>query len=260
MLSGVKAKEFLQSICSNDLSSLKPGSSISAAFLDRFGKVLAVSCIYNLEDQYLIESDLPAHQKLFSYLKDLIGFSNCKVGDMSREFSVFILFGLDGFSSISNKEILCISNPLLKKLEIFADGSFKKEFLEKGISEMKKEEWEEFRIENKIPEFGKDYDSSYLVLELGLDNLISYTKGCYTGQEIVARMKSYGGQTPRKIVKMEFDLTGEIEENEKLFKEGQEAGFITSVGKGICLATVKKEFFEKGTVLETLKKIKLVIQ
>ncbi len=259
-ISGEKSKEFLQGICTNDLNSLKPGSGIGAAFLDRFGKVLSVSSIYNIENYFLIQSDFSAHTNLFAYLKDLAGFSECKTGDLSKDFCVFSLFGSEGF--FAERETI-LKNPISKNPEILIrrglSEEFKKSLKEKGFDEMDKEEYEQFRTGNRILEFGKDYDNTYMILDLGLENIISYTKGCYTGQEIVARMKAYSGQVSRKIVKMKFNQREEVLEKEKLFSGMQEVGLTTSIGKGICLGTVKKGFFEKGMGLETGNKVKLAV-
>ena len=255
-ISGEKAGEFLQGICTNDVKSLKVGSLLPVAFLDRIGKVLAVSALHRIEDYFLVQSDFSANKKLFEYLSGLAEFSNCKVEDLSEGFSVFAIFNSEGTENSA-------FNLLLKTQQLIIEKSSEENTIaqlkQKGFAEMAQEDWENYRIGNRVPVYGKDYDNNYMVLELGLDNLISYTKGCYTGQEIVARMKNYGGEAPRKIVKLKFESSDKIKEKEKLFKNGHEVGFVTSVGEGVCLGTVKKGFFEKDVELETNSKVKLIV-
>ena len=256
-ISGEKAGEFLQGICTNDVKSLTAGSLLPTAFLDRFGKVLAVSAIHRAEGSFLAQSDFASNKKLFEYLSGLAEFSNCKVEDLSEEFSVFVIFGSEGTENSKFNPLLNTQQVIIQKSS--AEGTIR-ELEQKGFAEMAQEDWENYRIGNRVPEYGKDYDNNYMVLELGLDNLISYTKGCYTGQEVVARMKNYGGEIPRKIVKMSFDEKNKLTEKDKIFFEGKEVGFVTSVGNRICLGTVKKGFFEEGMELGTESKVKLVVE
>lgn len=64
--------------------------------------------------------------------------------------------------------------------------------------------WQLHRIQNLIPQWGLDYDSSNLVFETGLEELCDSNKGCYIGQEIVERVRSRGGQSPRRLSLFEW--------------------------------------------------------
>ncbi|MBI4163746.1 MAG: hypothetical protein HY512_02700 [Candidatus Aenigmarchaeota archaeon] len=276
-ITGQGTEEFLQSICSNDLKALKQGFGLKAAFLDRFGKVLAVSSIYKVDDWALLESDLLCHAKLLKYLSERSEFAKCKVEDIKDAYKLFSVIGFqDGFmdlklekNQIIQKQLgpgiaLIAKNCFLSRLDFFIPTEYSDGFPEflyrkEGAEQVNTEEYEKFRIEQGIPEFGKDYDESYIVLELGLDGLINYEKGCYTGQEVVARMKAYSGQIARKIVKLSFSPESLVGREDKLFKDGKEAGIITSIGQGLCLATVKKDFFEGGTELQSSKGVLKVL-
>ncbi|MGJ8657815.1 MAG: YgfZ/GcvT domain-containing protein [Akkermansiaceae bacterium] len=66
-------------------------------------------------------------------------------------------------------------------------------------------EWEKLRISNKIPSWGKELDEDTLPPEAGIETrAISYTKGCYTGQEVISRMKS-AGKTNKHLVGFSFE-------------------------------------------------------
>ncbi len=269
-VSGQGAEEFLQSLCTNDVKSLKAGFGVRAAFLDRFGKVLAVSSIYKIDDWFLLESDLLAHAKILKYLSEKAQLANCKVEDFRDAYKMFSVVGFEkdfmGLNLEKNQIIkkqlgpgiaLIAKNCIVDRLDFFiatesSDGFLEFLYRKEGAEEISPEKYEQFRIEQGIPEFGKDYDETYLVLELGLDGLISYEKGCYTGQEVVARMKTYQGQAPRKVVRLSFSEQIKPKRQDKLFKDGKDVGIITSVGQSVCLATVKKGFFESGAELQTL--------
>jgi len=83
------------------------------------------------------------------------------------------------------------------------------------------------RLVQGIPWFGYDFDEKQIPHEAGLENShISYTKGCYTGQEIVERVRSRG-QVNRRRVGLVFDSAEIPPANEPLAAEGKEVGFVT---------------------------------
>jgi folate-binding protein YgfZ len=112
------------------------------------------------------------------------------------------------------------------------------------------------RIEAGIPRFGVDMDESHLPPEAGLDrNGISYTKGCYIGQETIARIRTYG-QVTKALRGLRFDPGAPMPvRGDKLFYNGREVGSLTSViqsprlGCPIALGYVRKECNAPGTAL-----------
>lgn len=83
------------------------------------------------------------------------------------------------------------------------------------------------RLAQGIPWFSYDFGEKQIPHEAGLENShISYTKGCYTGQEIVERVRSRG-QVNRRRVGLVFDNTNVPPENEPLTADGKEVGFVT---------------------------------
>jgi folate-binding protein YgfZ len=115
--------------------------------------------------------------------------------------------------------------------------------------------WETVRVEAGVPRFGQDFDSENLPQETDLDEAVSYTKGCYLGQEIVARIH-YRGQVPRgpRSLRLEGDecppCGGEIR------FEGHEVGRLTSVvrspahGFVLGLALLHRRAWKAGTHVE----------
>ena len=112
------------------------------------------------------------------------------------------------------------------------------------------------RLEQGIPWFGYDFGEKQIPHEAGLQNShISYTKGCYTGQEIVERVRSRG-QVNRVRVSLRFEGATEPVANAALMAEGKEAGFVTRSGflpalvAWIGMGYVRREKAAVGTVLE----------
>ena len=112
------------------------------------------------------------------------------------------------------------------------------------------------RIEAGIPWYGMDMDDSTLLPETGLETLLaSETKGCYLGQEIVARMRTYGSAS-RKLMGLQFDGDQVPGAGDALMLNGKEAGWVTSacfspaMKHAIGMGYVKRGFYEPGTQLE----------
>jgi folate-binding protein YgfZ len=112
------------------------------------------------------------------------------------------------------------------------------------------------RLEQGIPWFGYDFGEKQIPHEAGLQNShISYTKGCYVGQEIVERVRSRG-QVNRVRVSLRFDTTMGPAPNTPLLAEGNEVGFATRTGYSpaanawIGMGYVRREKSGQGTVLQ----------
>ena len=114
---------------------------------------------------------------------------------------------------------------------------------------------ETLRIEAGIPRYGQELGEDTIPNEAGLWNALSFSKGCYVGQEIVERARSRGHVN---WVLMGLVLESETPPaaGEKLAREGREIGEVTSacvsptLGKAIALAYLRREVAEPGTKLE----------
>jgi tRNA-modifying protein YgfZ len=101
------------------------------------------------------------------------------------------------------------------------------------------EGFERWRIEAGIPRWGREIDDRVLPAEAGLDEThISFTKGCYPGQEPIARQR-YRGKVNRKL--RVLDLEGEAPSGTELLLDGKTVGRITSSVPGVALGFVRVE-------------------
>jgi len=102
------------------------------------------------------------------------------------------------------------------------------------------------RIEDGWPRWGVDLDATVLPMEAGLEPIaISYTKGCYTGQEVIQRVKTYS-EAPRALVSLSIESDAEPSPGLTLTADGAEVGRVTSAVPGSALAYVRKDFKEPG--------------
>lgn len=119
--------------------------------------------------------------------------------------------------------------------------------------------WKAFetaRIEAGIPRFGVDMDETNIPLECGIeDRAVSYSKGCYIGQEVINRIHSIGHVNKELCgLRLADDLQSLPKKGDKLFHQGKEAGYITSAVKSpvagnIALGYVRREANQIGNEL-----------
>lgn len=112
--------------------------------------------------------------------------------------------------------------------------------------EVSDEELERWRIESGIPRWGSEIDERILPAEAGLDEThISFSKGCYPGQEPIARQR-YRGKVNRKLRVLEIE--GDAEPGDELQLDGKPVGRITSAVKGVALGYVRVAVPEDATL------------
>lgn len=108
------------------------------------------------------------------------------------------------------------------------------------------EDYERLRIERLIPRMGSELDESTIPASAGIvDRSVSFTKGCYTGQELVARIDSRGDRTPTRLRR----IRGDVPVGAALHVDGNDVGHVTSAASGVALAYVRRAV-EPPTVAE----------
>ena len=111
---------------------------------------------------------------------------------------------------------------------------------------------EHARIEAGVPAPGAELNDRVNPLEAGLAEFVSFTKGCYVGQEVIARLDTYD-KVQRRLVRL--DAPEGTAPGESLTSGTRTAGWVTSVsglpenGRSAALGYVRKAFIEPGTVL-----------
>jgi folate-binding protein YgfZ len=124
-----------------------------------------------------------------------------------------------------------------------------------ALFDLSDESVEVLRVEAGMPRFRVDYDSDNLPQETGLQEAVSYTKGCFLGQEVVARLQ-YRGQVARQVAKLEVEVGEPPAVGTRVLLEAREAGRLTSVasspgtGKITALAMLQRRAIEPGTELD----------
>ena len=285
-VAGQKAAELVTGMVTNDVSALSPGEGQYAAALTAKGKIVADLRIFAFEDSLLIDTSAAAS---VGWKEMVLKYINPRVApyhDVTAELSDFGVFGRSARSLVSkvmevdDKDLAAlppyghISRPFtdvtatvarvpdldVEGFEIYiptqAVGALKQRFHSAGVNPGSKETWDIARIEAGKPEWGVDMDDSTLPQEANFDELgaISYTKGCYIGQETVARVH-FRGHVNRFLRKLRFVTRPAPPKGAELFDEtGKVIGDIRSAALsprfgGIALGMVRREI-APGTTLQ----------
>lgn len=133
-----------------------------------------------------------------------------------------------------------------------ASGDLSSTLLERAAARLDPETYDLVRIETGLPAAGQELIEDFTPLETGLETAIADDKGCYTGQEIIARQITYDKVTQRLCG---LRLESEVNTGERVWAEGRPAGRITSAAQSprfgaIALAVLKRAHIEPGTAVK----------
>ncbi|MCC6326877.1 MAG: hypothetical protein IT174_00060 [Acidobacteria bacterium] len=256
---GKESIQFLDGLITNDAKTLEDGAEMLAAFPNAQGRLLALVRVLRQGERFLIETEEATREKLFQNLFRFTFAGDFFVEDLSEQYQYFEISSgqseppasAGGFSFTTGR-----STPQFIPTEAATD--FRDGLQKNGSLELSEDLYETLRIESGIPKFGIDMDESTIVPELGIDGLISYNKGCYIGQEIIARIH-FRGHVAKQLTGLMSEpgavATGFLPGSELLTPEGKNAGRITSIAyspdrdRNIALAYVRYDHLEPGTKL-----------
>ena len=297
---GKEAVQFLDGLISNDVKKLADGSQMRAAFPNAKGRLLAVVRVLRHGEKFLFETEESTREKVFKNLFRFTYAGDFFVEDLSNKYRYFELFGTiesepgsrlssvqkadggqadvvtaTGFDTVPDSSILFASAVSSDHFVPVADADALREGLpEKGFAVITDELYEVLRIEHGVPRYGIDMDETTIVPELGINGLVSYNKGCYVGQEIIARIH-FRGHIAKQLTGLVLSsspyepgvpdgrdgLISEFVNAELRTPDGKNAGRITSVtfspklDKTIALAFVRYDYLAEGTELRVDKAI-----
>lgn len=254
---GKEAVPFLDGMITNDMKTLEDGQQMLAAFPNAQGRLLAVVRVLRQGERFLIETEGATREKVYQNLFRFTYAGDFFVEDLTAQFRYFEFFGYVPPVELGEGGVRYEGG---RSVGCFVGSNVANTFLETlaqlEIVQISDKMYETLRIENGIPLYGVDMDETTIVPELGLDGLISYNKGCYIGQEIIARIH-FRGHVAKQLTGLIMSEPGAIATGSDLTSpDGKNAGRITSatyspkLEKHIALAYVRYEFLGEGTELK----------
>jgi folate-binding protein YgfZ len=259
-LTGEDRTRFLHSMLTNDVESLAPGAGCRAVMLTVKGKTLCELALYCDADAFLAELDGERRKVILDVFARHIVMDDVEVEDVSestREWGVYgdeaaRALGVEGLApyhhaNVNGVRISNVPELAMPGFHVFGDAKL-------DAQPISDEEWEILRVEAGRPKWGAELDEDRLILEANMDDAVSLTKGCYLGQEVVARATARG-HINRRLTGLRLDGDGPAARGSKLSAPAREdAGVITSSVVSprfgaIALAYVHRSAWEPGTEL-----------
>ncbi len=269
-LTGSQAKEFLQGQVSNDVEALTPGTGCYAAFLTPKGKMLGDLRVLDAGDELLLDTERVALQPLFNMIRrGTIGY-DAQLHKRTLERGLISLIGPEsatvaGATALQHEEHSHVELKLSgiparairtdAGIDLLCDAARTDELhgalLEAGAQEISEATAECVRIERGRPRYGVELDEGVIPQEAGLnERAVSFEKGCYVGQETVARLH-YRGR-PNRLLRG-LRASAPVEPGSPVTFNDKEVGRVASATVSprfgpIALALVRREAEPGSTV------------
>jgi tRNA-modifying protein YgfZ len=198
---------FLQGQLTQEMRDLPPGEARAVAGLTPKGKLLFVARAVALPDRVRLLAPSALHATIADHLRKYVLGSRVAIEDRSDDFARVGLYGPESGRPALPDDLVRLTGEGEFAAELVVPAARRDvvvESLERAGSEPVGEDAAEIlRVEAGRPRFGVDMDSSNLPDEVGMADAISTSKGCYVGQEVVARLRTYG-RVNRRLVGFRF--------------------------------------------------------
>ncbi len=295
-VAGADRRTYLHAMLTNDVASLAPGSGCYAAYLTAQGRIIADMSVLELGDLILVDLDPAVTTSVMQQLDRFVFSEDVKLGDLTEALGKLTVAGPlaarvvaavlsdaeqpgPGESELAGwPEFRVVRASFLGEMALVAASRETGEpsfdlYLERprvgalavalaaaGATSAAEADWELLRVETGRPAFGVDMDADTIPLEAGIeDRAISFSKGCYPGQEVVIRILHRGqGRVARRIAGLRVAGDAVPGRGDVLRAGDREAGRVTSavrsprLGGPIALAMVQRDFLAPGTELSVI--------
>lgn len=279
LVSGSEAVMFLNGLITNDMKTLEVNSWMPAVFPNVQGRLLAAVRVIHRADGFLLDTEGATLETVAKLLERFTLAGDFRVADLTSETAMLSVQGNNAAGVLLDTLGETVINPqgvvnaqmkngtkvmIIRAthtgedgFDLFIDDNEATTLLDSltnaGARPIGPDMQEVLRIEAGIPRYGIDMDDTNVVTEANLDDAVSFTKGCYIGQEIIARIK-YRGHVAKKLAGLIFETQVALESGLKIFSsDDKEVGRVTSpafsprLDRTVAMGYVKYDHLEPGT-------------
>jgi folate-binding protein YgfZ len=271
---------FLNGLVTNDMKTLAVNTWMPAVFPNVQGRLLAVVRIIHRDDGFLIDTESATRGTVVKLLERFTLAGDFRLADLTQNTALLSIqgaktreimaaifgetvanLGRDAVASVDwqgeQVTIIRVTHTAEDGFDFFVNATqaetLRDAFIKAGAQPIGNQTIETLRLEAGIARYGVDMDETNVVTETNLDDSVSFTKGCYLGQEIIARIK-YRGHVAKKLTGLNFAGEVSLESGAKIFSvDDKEIGRITSfaysprLNRTVALAYVKYDYLAPGT-------------
>jgi folate-binding protein YgfZ len=282
VVSGKDRASYLHGLLTNDIAALKPGEGCYSAYLTAQGRMIADMWVFELGDVILLELSGDVKDTVLAKLDQFIFTEDVQLGDVTDVFAGLSVIGPAASQAIAKAtgaRADMMNNPGAARISFIGEPAILLHSSDWGIPEYEllvaagnltalrsalhaagaidvdDDGAEALRIEAGVPRFHADMDEETIPLEAGIEaRAISFTKGCYVGQEVIIRVLHRGhGRVARKLVGLKAAGEYVPAAGAAVAVDGCDIGRVTSgawspaLNAGIALGYVHRDYIEPGT-------------
>jgi folate-binding protein YgfZ len=289
VVSGRDRASYLQGLLTNDTAALAPGTGCYSAYLTPQGRMIADLWVHELGDVILLRMQPVVKDAVLARLDQFIFSEDVRLGDVTSSFGAAAVVGPHAPAVVAltlgvnesvlpppgegssarltfNGESVIAVRPTslgLSGIELLLPGdhlpALHTALQARGALDIDAGTADLLRVEAGVPLFGVDMDHETIPLEAGIESrAISFTKGCYVGQEVIIRVLHRGhGRVARRLVGLVFDAGQPVPAGTLLRADGKDAGSVTSgvmspaLQRPIALAYLKRDVAAPGSRVVT---------
>jgi folate-binding protein YgfZ len=291
---GADGAQFLHNMCTNDIRSLQPGEGCEAFFTDVKGKIVAHAFVLAGTEALQLIVAPGQSEPLIAHLDRYIIRERVTLSDASAALRWKLLVGRQAAATlrrlgvagvrqpstpwshsrvaIASVDVQCVRCPLpwcggyLLGIQANHVADVASAIRDAGAEDCAEDVWHAIRIESSWPLWEVDFDSTNLPQEIGRDALaIHFRKGCYLGQETIARIDALG-HVNKQLVQLGIHSASPPSAGAELYKDEQPVGRITSAawspraGGPLALAMIRRGANEPGAVVRCGASEAVVVQ
>ena len=284
LATGADCLDLINRLSTNKVDELEPGQGAPTVLPNDRGRIVDLVHVVNLGDKVLLLTSPGTQETIIEWLDKYTIMDDIEVADHTQASAMLVLLGpnapealanaagltlndLAGIpdhgsitASIGGAETWIIHQPMgespsyaLVTAAESAPGVWNT-LLSAGVTPMGAEAFDAFRVTHAVPTFGREMGEQYNPLEAGLIGSIDFTKGCYIGQEVIARLDSYQ-KVQKHLVTLTFGSEAQVSQGAQMTQEGRVVGVVTSLsalpdGGLVGLGYVRKAQASPGSRLD----------
>src|SRR5438093_1093759 len=276
---------FLNGLITNDMKTLALNSWMPAAFANVQGRLLAAVRILHRDDGFLMDTEATTREAVLKLLERFTVAGDFRVTDLTGDTAAYSVQGGEAAEVIStvlgqaaktapgkglksqldssgDVWIIRATHTAEDGFDLFVDANDAAQLRDKlmaaGSQVISEDVAETLRIEAGIPRYRIDMDETTVVTEANLDDAVSFTKGCYIGQEIIVRIK-HRGHVAKKLAGVILEGRSAIATDAKILSgEEKEIGRVTSstfsprLDRTVALGYVKNDYLSPATPVKVI--------
>ena len=276
---GEDVLDLINRLSTNEVVSLQPGQGAPTVLTTDRGRILDLITVLNLDDHILVGTSPETRDRVIEWIDKYTIADDATFEDVTNDTAMLSLSGPGGESLLSEYAVEAVksldaygsTNATIAGVEtvairkglaglagfdlVMAAGDAESvwgELTAAGAVPMGMEAYDVLRVEGGAPVYDRELGESFNPLETGLWGSISFTKGCYIGQEVIARLDTYQ-KVQKHLVRLSFSSGVAVEAGASLATAGREVGHVTSVvklpttGELVGMGYVRREAAEVGT-------------